>query len=99
MHHALVHTHSTVVHIVSVAAEHEPSPLHHDCISCSIIRQDPDSGHDHGGVHVLAGRGAAALVEGVGGDLGGARHRVGVGSAVQLDRCGLGGHRGVAVLR
>lgn len=48
--------------------------------------------------HMLGGRGAA-LVEGVGGDLGGAGHRVAVDSAVELDHCGLGGHGDVAVLR
>lgn len=47
---------------------------------------------------MLGGRGAA-LVEGVGGDLGGAGHRVAVDSAVELDHCGFGGHGDVAVLR
>lgn len=41
---------------------------------------------------MLASRGAAALVEGVSGELGGASHRVAVDSAVKLDYCGLGGH-------
>jgi len=44
------------------------------------------------------GRGAAALVETVGGDLGGAGHGVAVDSAVHMDHRGLGGHGGVAVL-
>lgn len=48
---------------------------------------------------MLGDRGAATLVESVSGDLGGAGHRVAVDSAVQLDYRGLGGHRGVAVLR
>lgn len=41
---------------------------------------------------MLGGRGAAALVEGVRGHLGGAGHRVAVDSAVQLNNSGLGGH-------
>lgn len=48
---------------------------------------------------MLGGWGAAALVQSVGGDLGGAGHRVAVDSAVQLNNRGLGGHRGVAVVR
>lgn len=44
---------------------------------------------------MLGGRGAATVVEGLGGDLGAAGRRV-VHSAVQLDDCGLGGHGGVA---
>lgn len=43
--------------------------------------------------------GAAALVESVCGNLGGAGHRVAVDPAVQLDHGGLGGHGDVAVLR
>lgn len=48
---------------------------------------------------MLGGRGAAALVERFGGDLGGADHRVAVDSAVQMDCRGLGGYGGAAVLR
>lgn len=46
----------------------------------------------------LASRGAATLVEGVGGDLGGAGHRVAVDSAVELDHRSFGRHGEVAVL-
>lgn len=48
---------------------------------------------------VLGGRRAAAVVEGVGGHLGGAGHRGVVHPAVQVDDGGLGGHGGVAVVR
>ncbi len=47
---------------------------------------------------MLGGWDAAALVESVGGDLGGAGNRVAVDSAVELNYGGLGGHRGVTVL-
>ena len=40
----------------------------------------------------LVGRGAAALVEGIGGVLSGAGHHVAVDPAVQLNHRGLGGH-------
>lgn len=52
-----------------------------------------------GGCCGLVGRGAAALVEGIGGVLGGAGHHVAVDPAVQLNHRGLGGHRGVAGVR
>lgn len=51
-----------------------------------------------GGACVLGGRGAAEVVGGVGGGLGGARQRVAADSAVQMDHSGLGGHGGVVVL-
>lgn len=47
---------------------------------------------------MLGGRGAATVVEGLSGDLGGAGHCVVVHPAVQLDDRGLGGHGGVAVV-
>lgn len=48
---------------------------------------------------MLGGRRAAAVVEGVGGHLGGAGHPGVVHPAVQVDDGGLGGHGGVAVVR
>lgn len=48
---------------------------------------------------MLGGGGAGTLVVSVGGHLGVAGHCVAVDSAVQLNYCGLGGHRGVAVVR
>lgn len=48
---------------------------------------------------MLGRRGAATRVESFGGYLGGAGHRVAVGSAVQWNPCSLGGHGGVAVVR
>lgn len=48
---------------------------------------------------MLGRRGAGTLVGSVRGHLGGAGHCVAVDSAVQLNYRGLGGHRGVAVVR
>lgn len=66
-----------------------------------MVRLPLPSGQlDFDGWRVLGGYGvgAAALSEGVGGEMVGAGHRVAVDSAVQLDHRGLGGHGGVAVV-
>lgn len=48
---------------------------------------------------MLGCRGATTLVERFSGYLGGAGHRVAVGSSVQWNHCSLGGHGGIAVVR
>lgn len=87
---------SSIVHVVGVALK-----LIYSCVFmtvfCLVMLRMFGSGRELRGVCVLAGRGAAALVEGISGDLGSAGHCVAVDSAVELDYCGFGGHRGVAI--
>lgn len=62
------------------------------------IREHSRSVLDLRGVGVLGIWGAAALIESISGDLGGAGHCVAVDPTVQLDHGGFGWHGDVAIL-